>query len=174
MRIEIQKLNTCCFFGHRKIISDDKLVNDITSAIENLIINHHVDTFLFGSKSQFDRLCYKIVSRFKTKYPNLKRIYVRAEFPYIDDQYRSYLLERYEDTYFPDQLYHAGKAVYIERNYEMIQNSKYAIIYYKKNYIPPHQHYKKDLLLRPSKGGTKIAYEYSKQKGLLICNVYCP
>lgn len=174
MRIEIQKLNTCCFFGHRKIISNDKLVNDITSAIENLIINHHVDTFLFGSKSQFDRLCYKIVSRFKTKYPNLKRIYVRAEFPYIDDQYRSYLLERYEDTYFPDQLYHAGKAVYIERNYEMIQNSKYAIIYYNKNYIPPHQHYKKDLLLRPSKGGTKIAYEYVKQKGLLICNVYCP
>ena len=174
MRIEIQKLNTCCFFGHRKIISDDKLVNDITSAIENLIINHHVDTFLFGSKSQFDRLCYKIVSRFKTKYPNLKRIYVRAEFPYIDDQYRSYLLERYEDTYFPDQLYHAGKAVYIERNYEMIQNSKYAIIYYNKNYIPPHQHYKKDLLLRPSKGGTKISYEYAKQKGLLICNVYCP
>lgn len=170
MRIEIQKLNTCCFFGHRKIISDDKLVNDITSAIENLIINHHVDTFLFGSKSQFDRLCYKIVSRFKTKYPNLKRIYVRAEFPYIDDQYRSYLLERYEDTYFPDQLYHAGKEVYIERNYEMIQNSKYAIIYYNKNYIPPHQHYK----LRPSKGGTKIAYEYAKQKGLLICNVYCP
>ena len=174
MRIEIQKLNTCCFFGHRKIISDDKLVNDITSAIENLIINHHVDTFLFGSKSQFDRLCYKIVSRFKTKYPNLKRIYVRAEFPYIDDQYRSYLLERYADTYFPDQLYHAGKAVYIERNYEMIQNSKYAIIYYNKNYILPHQHYKKDLLLRPSKGGTKISYEYAKQKGLLICNVYCP
>ena len=155
MRIEIQKLNTCCFFGRRKIISDDKLVNDITSAIENLIINHHVDTFLFGSKSQFDRLCYKIVSIFKTKYPNLKRIYVRAEFPYIDDQYRSYLLERYEDTYFPDQLYHAGKAVYIERNYEMIQNSKYAIIYYNKNYIPPHHHYKK----RPLVASIKRRYK---------------
>lgn len=174
MRNEIQKLNTCCFFGHRKIISDDKLVNDITSSIENLIMNHHVDTFLFGSKSQFDRLCYKIVSILKTKYSFLKRIYVRAEFPYIDDQYRSHLLERYEDTYFPDQLYYAGRAVYIERNYEMIQNSRYAIIYYDENYVPPCQHNKKDLLSRPSKGGTKIAYEYAKQKGLLINNVYYP
>ena len=65
MRIEIQKLNTCCFFGHRKIISDDKLVNDITSSIENLIMNHHVDTFLFGSKSQFDRYATKLSASLK-------------------------------------------------------------------------------------------------------------
>ena len=104
------KLYTCCFFGHRKITETDKLKSNLYSEIEKLITNEKVHTFLFGSKSQFDDLCHTIVTELKEKYPHIKRVYVRAEFPYIDDSYREYLLESFEDTYYPEKMIDAGKA----------------------------------------------------------------
>ena len=133
------KLYTCCFFGHRNIIETDELKSKLYNEIETLITYKKVHTFLFGSKSQFDDLCYKIVTELKEKYPHIKRIYVRAEFPYIDDSYKKYLLESYEDTYYPSKMIDAGKAAYVERNYEMINNSRYCICYYDENYMPPRR-----------------------------------
>ena len=118
------KLYTCCFFGHRKITETDELKSNLYSEIEKLITNEKVHTFLFGSKSHFDDLCHTIVTELKEKYPHIKRVYVRAEFPYIDDSYREYLLESYEDTYYPSKMIDAGKAAYVERYYEMIDNSR--------------------------------------------------
>ena len=123
------KLYTCCFLGHRKIKETDELKSKLYNEIETLITYKKVHTFLFGSKSQFDDLCYKIVTELKEKYQHIKRIYVRAEFPYIDDSYKNYLLESYEDTYYPSKMIDAGKAAYVERNYEMINNSRYCICY---------------------------------------------
>ena len=87
------KLHTCCFFGHRKIDMDDDLIHNLKKIIDFLITNEKVDTFLFGSKSQFNNLCWEIVTQLKEKYPQLRRIYVRAEFSYIDVDYKKYLLE---------------------------------------------------------------------------------
>ena len=36
--------------------------------IEDLIVNHNVNTFLFGSRSDFDFVCHKIVTELKEKY----------------------------------------------------------------------------------------------------------
>lgn len=152
--------NTCCFFGHRKIVITEELVEFLYSTIENLIIEKNVKIFLFGSKSEFDNLCHNVVTELKEKNADIKRIYVRAEYPYIDDEYRQYLLQGYEDTYFPDKIIRAGKASYIERNYEMIEKSNYCIVYYDENYAPAK-----------TKSGTKTAYEYAKRKGLCIVNV---
>ena len=82
---------TCCFFGHRTINETDELRTKITETVERLITDENVDTFLFGSKSEFDRLCLELVTKLKEKYPHVKRIYVRAEFPYINDDYLTYL-----------------------------------------------------------------------------------
>ena len=87
---------TCCFFGHRKITGAEDLEIKIYEIMEKLILQNGVDTFLMGSKSEFDRLCRKVVSRLKEKYPHIKRIYVRAEYPYINEDYESYLLESCE------------------------------------------------------------------------------
>ena len=76
---------TTCFFGHRKIDETEELKNNLRGIIENLIVNEKVDTFFFGSKSQFDDLCHKIVTELKEKYPHLKRIYVRSAFQHIPD-----------------------------------------------------------------------------------------
>ena len=142
--------NTCCFFGHRTINETEELRMKITEAVERMIIYENVDTFLFGSKSQFDSLCLELVTKLKEKYPHVKRIYVRAEFPYINDDYLNYLLKSYDDTYYPEKLHGAGRAAYVERNYEMINNSKYCIVYYDE-----------ENALSTRKSGTKIALDYA-------------
>ena len=171
--MEDLKLHTCCFLGHRKITETDELKARLYDEIEKVILEDKVHTFLFGSKSQFDDLCHKIVTELKEKYPHIKRIYVRAEFPFIDDSYRQYLLERYEDTYYPEKMINAGKFVYVERNYEMIDNSSYCICYYDENYAPPRRKkIKRDLFDYQPKSGIKIAFDYANKRNLMIYNVF--
>lgn len=61
------KVHTCCFFGHRKIEVTDELVSRMNEVVKNLIVEKKVDTFLFGSKSQFDKLCLQVVTGLKNK-----------------------------------------------------------------------------------------------------------
>ena len=145
--------NTCCFIGHREINVTDELKEKLRVVIERLIVYENIDTFLFGSKSQFDDLCYDVVTEIKKKHTHIKRIFVRAEYPYIDESYESYLLESYEDTYFPKSVLGAGKASYVKRNCEMIDNSRFCIVYYKEDYTP-----------KGRKSGTKIALAYAVRK----------
>lgn len=163
MKNDKVKLHTCCFFGHRKIVVTDEIISKLNNVIEELIVEKDVAVFLFGSKSEFDELCLSIVSKLKKKYSHIRRIYVRAEFPYIDDIYKTYLLQTYEDTYYPENMINAGKAVYVERNYEMIDSSAFCVIYYDEIYSPPNN--------KKSKSGTRLAYDYAKRKGLTIINV---
>jgi len=146
--------NTCCVFGHRIINETVELRTKLIKTIERLITKENVDTFLFGSKSRFNSLCYELVTNLKEKYPHIKRIYVRAEFPVINDDYKAYLLELYEDTFYPEKIKGSGRAAYVERNYEMINKSKYCIVYYDEANAPTTR-----------KSGTRIALDYAvKQK----------
>ena len=131
--------------------------------IEKLIVEEHVDTFLFGSRGRFNSLCLELVTEIKEKYTHIKRIYVRAEYPYINEHYKNYLLEKYDDTYFPQKIINAGQASYIERNYEMIEKSHYCVAYYDPSLVFPDQ-----------KSGTKIAWEHAIKKGKHVINVFTP
>lgn len=165
--------NVCCFFGHREIEENETLVNSLNKVIERLIVEEKVGTFLFGSKSQFNKLCYIVVSGLKEKYPYIRRIYVRAEFPYIDEDYKDYLLEMYEDTYYPEKIIKAGKAAYIERNYEMIDNSNFCVAYYNEDYVPTGKiNSQRNLSRKPLKSGTRIAFEYAKKKKVNVINMF--
>ena len=148
---------TACFFGHRTIDETEDLKRSLTSAIENLITGEGVDTFLFGSKSRFDSLCLELVTALKEKYPHLKRIYVRAEYPEITEEYKAYLLRSYEDTYYPEKLRNAGKAAYVERNRNLIDRSRFCIVYYSETHSPTTR-----------KSGTKLALDYAMKKGSRI------
>ncbi len=154
------KEKTCCFFGHRSIKETEELKSKLIEIIEKLIIDKQVDTFLLGSRSRFNSLCLELVSKIKENYPHIKRVYVRAEYPYIDEQYKDYLLESYEETYYPKHIIGSGKAAYIERNYEMINKSHFCIFYYdEKSNIATH------------KSGTKIALDYAIKKSKQIINL---
>ena len=145
--------NTCCFFGHRKISETEELKSKLIEIIEKLIVEKQVDTFLFGSKSRFNSLCIELVTEIKEKYPHIKRVYVRAEYPYISEHYKNYLQENYEDTYYPEKIMNSGRASYVERNYEMIDKSCYCVVYYDKLNVPTTR-----------KSGTKIALDYATKK----------
>lgn len=103
---------TCCFLGHRTIRETEELKSRLTEIIEKLIVEEKVDTFLFGSKSCFDSLCLNLVTEIKEEYPHIKRVYVRAEYPYISERYKNYLLENYEETYYPEKIQNSGRALY--------------------------------------------------------------
>ncbi len=151
--------HAACFFGHREIIETEELKKRICETIERLIVDENVDTFLFGSQSRFDGLCLELVTKTKEKYPHIKRIYVRAEFPCIRDEYRFYLLKSYDDTYYPEKLIGSGRAAYVERNCEMINRSRFCIVYYDESYAPTKR-----------KSGTKLALDYAikRKREILI------
>ena len=152
--------NTCCFFGHRTINETKELKSKLKEIIEKLIVEKQADTFLFGSKSRFNSLCQETVTELKEKYPHIKRIYVRAEYPDINEHYKDYLLESYEDTYYPEKIMNSGKAAYVERNYEMINKSHFCIVYYDEQNAPTTR-----------KSGTKIALDYAVKQGKRIINI---
>lgn len=152
------KTNTCCFFGHREINETEELKSKLNNIIENLITQENIDTFLFGSKSRFNSLCHELVNKIKQKYPHIRRIYMRAEYPYISEDYKNYLFESYEDTYYPERIINSGKASYVERNRQMIDNSNFCIVYYDQPKAPTTR-----------KSGTKIALDYAiKQEKRII------
>ncbi len=99
------------------------------------------------------------MTKIKEKHPHIKRIYVRAEYPIISQRYKNYLLKSYDDTYYPKRVSGTGKAAYIKRNYEMIDNSKFCLIYYNKQYTPVNR-----------KSGTEIALKYAIKKDRKIIN----
>ena len=150
-----------CFIGHRTITITDELYERIRTTVLDLIDNQDVDTFLFGSRSQFDELCLKIVTEIKEIRPHIRRIYVRAEYPYISADYKKYLLTFYDETYMPESIIHAGKAVYIERNRHMIDSSDICIFYCDTNSI--HDQYYM---------GTRLAYRYAQKMSRLMHNMF--
>ena len=164
---------TCCFFGHRKIDETEDLKVNLYKIIEDLIVNEKVDTFLFGSKSEFDDLCHKTVTELKDKYPYIKRIYVRSAYQYIPDWYEKSLLLNNEGTYFPEHMENAGRASYVERNQEMINHSNFCVVYYDENYLPPRRkNSRRDLFDYQPKSGTAIAHSYAITKKKVIINTF--
>ncbi len=157
------KTNICCFIGHRTINETEELKLMLVEIIEKLIVREKIDTFLFGSKSRFNDLCLELVTEMKEKYPHIKRIYVRAEYPFINDDYEEYILKYYDDTYYPERIIDAGKAVYVKRNCEMINCSRICVFYYNEQNAPTAR-----------KSGTKIAFNYAVKKRKHIIKLPIP
>lgn len=161
-----------CFIGHRTITVTDELCERIKSTVLDLIDNQGVDTFLFGSRSQFDELCLKIVTEIKEIRPHIRRIYVRAEYPYISADYEKYLLTFYDETYMPENIIHAGKAIYIERNRHMIDSADICVFYYNnQNNKLTKAESENRYFLYPSVSGTKTAYENAIKQNKKMLNL---
>ena len=177
----------CCFIGHRRIDLIKELEEKTKNVIEDLIINKEVETFLFGSKSEFDSLCHKIVSDLKDKYPYIKRVVytcksegctLESERQKWEQIYSNLYKEKVnllcvDEEFEHKTKYTSGKASYVERNQAMIDNSDYCIFYYNENYKPqPRKQSKRDITYYQPKSGTTIAYKYAKQKKKEIINIF--
>ena len=139
----MEKHKTCSFIGHREIDENNKLKQKIKECIEDLIIKCNVQTFLFGSRSNFNNLCHEIVTELKEKYPSIKRICYtcKSEGCTLESEKREYEklysnffrrevhLIAYEEEFEHKTKYTAGKASYIERNQAMISDSDFCVLF---------------------------------------------
>ena len=185
----MQKHKTCAFFGHRKIETTEELKQKVKEVIEDLIVNHNVSTFLFGSRSDFDYLCHLVVTELKGKYPNIVRkcytcrsetCTLESERAYWEEVYSHFRKEKVtllgvEEEFEHKTKYTSGRASYVERNQAMINDSDYCVFYYDENYQPEMRKYsKRSIGYYQPKSGTKLAYDYAKQKKKTIINILQP
>ncbi len=140
--------NACCFIGHRKIENKSNIYNQLKQCVQDLITKSHVTTFLFGSRSQFNDLCLEVVTELKDVYPDILRVYVRAEYEHISADFEKYLLTFYDKTYYAEKARNANRLVYVKRNEELIDTSNICVFYNK--YNAPHS-------------GASMAFEYAQK-----------
>lgn len=154
------------FIGHRNTLITKDLQEKLFYKLREHLQTYPETQFLFGSRSNFDKMCLMTVSQLKEDFPQLKRVYVRAEFENINDFYEKYLLTMYDCSFFPPQIKNAGKATYIERNRIMIDLCD--ILY---TYCDPCYHVlnKKHIC---SCGGTKAAVAYALSKHKITVNLF--
>ncbi len=173
--------SACAFIGHRKIQDKEGVFLAVKQTVERLIVEKGVKTFHFGSRSEFDDICHLAVTEIQSQYPDLVRINYNRKSEYvvkpsekIDLQERwSRLLKKdirlkdYEGSKTSSRLLNAGKASYVERNEDMINDSEYCVFFYIEGYKPePNPAYKSS-----GKSGTKLAYEYALRKKKTIINI---
>lgn len=177
----------CSFFGHRKIKITKMLRNKVYGIVEDLITQKSVMVFLFGSKSQFDNLCLQVVSELKQKYPYIQRVAYtcKSESCILENEKKQWeqifsKLDKkeieivcFDAEYEFKSKYTAGRASYVERNQAMINQSNYCVFYYDSNYLPPQRKYSKfNISYTQPKSGTRLSYEYARQKKKHIINVF--
>ena len=178
---------TVCFIGHRTVENAEQVKTKLFDILSTLISNG-VDTFLFGSRSEFDRLCWEVVTELQEQFPHLKRISYTAphETAFTSKEERescekffSQMTKRevhytdYEEAVSSTKSIKANKNAYIMRNQEMIDNSDVCVFYYNKDYLPPRRKAQNKFLpdYQP-KSGTAIAYAYAIQKKKQIYNMF--
>ena len=141
-------MKSCSFFGHRDTLQTEELKQKVKETVEHLIVEEGVDTFLFGSRSNFDELCHIVVTGLKEKYPYIRRIAYLCKHEsgclvgagaslrqnIKDLTGRDVYVGEYEEIKKSDRINSAGRASYVERNQWMVSNSDYAIFYLNENY----------------------------------------
>lgn len=152
-------VRTCAFIGHRNVNQTVMLKKRLKQIITTIIVKDNVDTFLFGSKSAFNDLCYTAVSELKQLYPHVRRVFVRVEW---DNDNMDYIAAHYEETLCPDKVRGAGRKSYILRNEEMIDMCDILVAYCDMNYTPTTM----------TKSGTIMATEYARKKKKQIINLF--
>lgn len=148
--------------GHRTIDKTPELIDRLTNTITDLIVNEGADTFLFGSKSEFNSLCYEIVTELRYKYPHIKRIYERAECKVIPDFYLKKVLTYFEDTFYSDKVDQAGRLAYVVRNEIMVLACDVLLVYYDSEYHPASN----------KNSGTRLAVTFAQKKQKRVINVF--
>ena len=149
------------FIGHRSIKNIESVKERLTECL-NALIGEGVDTFLFGSVGDFNWLCYEVVSELKERYQHIRRVYVRAEYDVVSEDYVEYLYSHYEDSFFPGKVLKAGARSYVVRNQVMIEKCDVLVTNCDVNYKAP----------RNTKSGTIMAVAYAMRKKKRVINLF--
>lgn len=178
---------TVCFIGHRTVVNEERIKIKLFDTLSSLIVKG-VDTFLFGSRSNFDFLCWEVVTKLKEQYPQIKRISYNLshEVSFTSKEEREcyeQILSKmskvevhyadYEEVIYSKKSQKANKNAYIMRNQDMIESCNICIFYYNKDYLlPKRKQSKGGAGYYQPKSGTAIAFNYALQKKKQIINLY--
>lgn len=176
-----------CFIGHRSVNGAEQVTSKLIDVVSSLIAKG-ADTFLFGSRSEFDYLCWETVTALKEKYQNIKRICYNEprEVSFTSKEERencerifSQIVKHevhyadYEESVNSQKALKANKNAYIMRNQEMIDKSDVCVFYYNRDYMPHiRKSSNKYLSAHRPQSGTAIAFIYAIRKKKLIINIY--
>lgn len=176
-----------CFIGHRTVANAEQLKTRVIETIERLIADG-ADTFLFGSRSDFDSLCWEVVTELQKQHPNIKRVSYNAphETAITSKEERQQLeqisskvvgsevhLKDYESAVDSQKSMSATQKAYIMRNQDMIDDSDVCLFYYNKDYLPPRRKQsKRHVLDYQPRSGTAIAFTYAKRKKKKTINLF--
>ncbi len=162
--------HSVCFIGHRKIENTPELRKRLWKILHDLIENG-TKNFIFGDHSEFNDLCYEMVTTLKEQYPEIKRKKFRKDYEDADDYTMQFLKNELEENVCPKGLGNAGRAGYIERNQAMICESDICVFYYGETYRPAPRRNNPNLIKQP-KSGTAIAFRYAQTKKKTIINCF--
>ena len=127
--------------------------------VENLIVKDKVTIFLFGSKSNFDSLCYKILSGIIKEKPqlNIKRVYCVSQECYLRKKSPYFNREDYDEVvYLQPRIEYWYKSIYF-RNLAMIDSGDYVIFYAEE---------------RKNSGAYKTLLYAKTQKNIILVNLF--
>ena len=157
---EIVRINTVCFTGHRSIPAARALM--IPKALEMLIsglIAMGAKSFRLGGAIGFDTIAALSVLEAKEKHPHITLDLILP----CRDQARgwnenntrayNYILSRADSVSYVCDTYHKG--CMHERNRRLVDGSDILIAY-----------------LERTTGGSAFTYNYAKEKGVEIINIY--
>lgn len=147
----------------------EKLVQDTIYSLLWQGVNH----FIFGDHSDFNSLCYEIVTELKDEFPHIRRTHYRTDYPDADDYTMQFLLDGYEDSICPVGVAGAGRAAYVKRNQAMINDSDICVFYFDETYqLSRRRQSKTSLSDYQPKSGTRIAFDYANAHGKRVINLY--
>lgn len=149
-------IKSCSVFGHSKIEITKELENKLIATFENLI-KQGCKYFYFGGFGEFDDLCYKVISKLKNKYPQVRRIFCLYNPQHEKISKRPDWLkhEEYEEYIYFDLNFDYWYTRIYYRNVEIVNHSDFVIFYVEE---------------RENSGAYKI-YKYAKQKKKNIINL---
>ena len=114
---------TCCFFGNSTIWNVKEIADRVRKAVIDVITNKQVDTFLVGTKGEFETLSHKILQEIRLDYPNIKIMLVLA---YERDLHKCRY--HFNDFYFPPlaEFGYRGWSI-AKRNDWIVEKTDYVI-----------------------------------------------
>ena len=141
---------TCCFLGHKDAPSS--IYPRLEEAIEKLIFEQNVSSFLFGNQGHFDGMSLKVVREMKIKYPHISYNVVLAYMPTEKDVLQTY---EFDETILPEGIETVHPRYAISwRNKWMINESDFVLCY-----------------VTHSWGGAARYADYSQKKNKTVINI---
>ena len=129
----MNSIKTCSFFGHSQIEITEELKILLKELLEDLIVNKNYQIFYFGGMSEFDFLCYDIITELKTKYNFIKRVFCLKDPRHTNPLKRPSWINynNYEAIEYLTLSFEGWEKRIYFRNIEMINQSDYVLFYVK-------------------------------------------